>query len=170
MMNQVGKCILWILVLVIIALLAGPHEVGAQDDQLIGGGTSCQWKWTDNCFPGCEGAEGRLAPRSRLDRVRCLVEAELGRGAEEALHRLVELDAARGLRSGLIDATQYRKLTSALERGKRPAWDTPLGGKLGIHGGGNSRDWTLGSVALTDEASEELFEIIPYGTPVTIRP
>lgn len=95
---------------------------------------------------------------------------------ESRYHRFIGIsypnteDAARGLRSGLIDTTQYRKLTSALERGRRPAWDTPLGGKLGLHGGGNSRDWTLGCVALTDEASEELFEIIPYGTPVTIRP
>ena len=70
----------------------------------------------------------------------------------------------------LINAAQYSQIRQAVEQGKRPPWSTKLGGQIGIHGGGTSRDWTAGCVALTDEAVEELFEAIPYGTVVVIKP
>jgi murein L,D-transpeptidase YafK len=79
-------------------------------------------------------------------------------------------DGARGLRAGLISAAQNHQIRQAMERGVRPPWDTKLGGQIGIHGGGVARDWTQGCVAVTDEAIEELFEVIPYGTVVAIKP
>ena len=39
-----------------------------------------------------------------------------------------------------------------------------------IHGNGASSDWTWGCVALENEDIEELYQAIPVGTPVTIKP
>ncbi|WP_116131264.1 murein L,D-transpeptidase family protein [Tropicimonas sp. IMCC34043] len=52
------------------------------------------------------------------------------------------------------------------------------GGDIFIHGQPNRRkgmpalagDWTAGCVAITDEAIEELWRVIPTGTDVVIRP
>jgi murein L,D-transpeptidase YafK len=79
-------------------------------------------------------------------------------------------DAARGLRAGLINKTQCAQIKQAVQQGKRPPWNTPLGGQIGIHGGGIGRDWTQGCIAITDEAVEELFDAIPIGTVVVIKP
>jgi L,D-peptidoglycan transpeptidase YkuD (ErfK/YbiS/YcfS/YnhG family) len=32
------------------------------------------------------------------------------------------------------------------------------------------RDWTLGCIAVTDEAMDEIWATVPNGTPITIRP
>jgi len=39
-----------------------------------------------------------------------------------------------------------------------------------IHGNGASSDWTWGCVALENEDIEELYRVVPVGTPVTIKP
>ena len=54
------------------------------------------------------------------------------------------------------------------------------GGDIMIHGlpdgkgwvGARHRlyDWTLGCIAVTDEEIDEVFELVPVGTPVEIRP
>ena len=38
--------------------------------------------------------------------------------------------------------------------------------------GGRHRlfDWTLGCIAVTDEEIDEIFALVPVGTPVEIRP
>jgi len=56
----------------------------------------------------------------------------------------------------------------------------PPGGAIMIHGLPNGKgwvgaghrlyDWTLGCVAVTDEEIDEIFELVPVGTPVEIRP
>jgi murein L,D-transpeptidase YafK len=79
-------------------------------------------------------------------------------------------DAARGLASGLIAQEQHDAILSALAAGDRPPWDTPLGGEIFIHGNGSQRDWTLGCIALDNTDMEELYALIPVGTPVRIRP
>jgi len=79
-------------------------------------------------------------------------------------------DAERGLRDGLITQAQARAIASAIQRGARPPWNTPLGGEIMIHGAGAGRDWTLGCIALDDEDILELFPAIPLHTPVEIRP
>jgi len=47
---------------------------------------------------------------------------------------------------------------------------TLLDGEIFIHGGGTSRDWTRGCVAVADADIEDLFAAAPAGTPVTITP
>lgn len=51
-----------------------------------------------------------------------------------------------------------------------PLQKTQLGGEIYIHGGGTESDWTDGCVALTNEEITELFEAIPVGTEVEIKP
>jgi murein L,D-transpeptidase YafK len=79
-------------------------------------------------------------------------------------------DAERGLRDRLITREQHDDIVRAIEAGKRPPWDTALGGEIFIHGRGSGSDWTLGCVALDDDDIRELYEVVPVGTPVTIEP
>ena len=78
--------------------------------------------------------------------------------------------AARGLRDGLITKIQYDRIMRALQLREAPPQNTPLGGEIYIHGNGSRTDWTWGCVALEDSDMRELFDAIPVGTPVTIRP
>jgi murein L,D-transpeptidase YafK len=79
-------------------------------------------------------------------------------------------DAARGLRSHLITREEYDRIVDAIREHSCPDWNTPLGGEVFIHGNGSKRDWTWGCVALEDADIRELFDAVPEGTPVTIRP
>lgn len=82
-----------------------------------------------------------------------------------------EQDADRGLAAGLISKRDHRAIVSAIRHMQRPPWKTALGGEIAIHGGGSRRgDWTQGCIALEDDAAEELFNALPLGTPVEIRP
>jgi murein L,D-transpeptidase YafK len=79
-------------------------------------------------------------------------------------------DARRGLESGLVTRAQHDAILRAHQRKRQPPWDTVLGGAVGIHGGGTSADWTLGCVAVENEAVDELFAVLPLGTPVRSWP
>lgn len=79
-------------------------------------------------------------------------------------------DAERGKLRGLIDESQYRAILQAHQEGRCPPWDTPLGGAIGIHGGGTHRDWTLGCIALDNAHIELLYVLLPVGTKVQIYP
>ncbi|HET8715047.1 MAG TPA: L,D-transpeptidase [Holophagaceae bacterium] len=77
--------------------------------------------------------------------------------------------ASRGLRSGLITKAQADAIRRAwAAHGETPQF-TPLGGLVGIHGGGSGRDWTWGCIALENAGIEELWVACPLGTPVEIR-
>jgi len=78
--------------------------------------------------------------------------------------------AARGLRDGLIDRTQYDTIMQALNAHRAPPQNTKLGGDIYIHGNGSRSDWTWGCVALEDADIRELFNAVTVGTPVTIKP
>jgi murein L,D-transpeptidase YafK len=78
-------------------------------------------------------------------------------------------DAQRGLESGLINKAQATEIRAADRAGRQPPWGTPLGGAVGIHGGGTGSDWTLGCVALSNEHIEELWGVMPIGTRVVVR-
>ncbi len=80
------------------------------------------------------------------------------------------LDAQAGYRAGRIDTTQRAAIESAIRAGQCPPWDTPLGGAIGIHGGGAGRDWTLGCIAVDDAHIELLYMLLPIGCPVQIAP
>ena len=79
-------------------------------------------------------------------------------------------DAKRGLDQKLITREEYDEIVSAIAEKRMPLQKTKLGGEIYIHGGGTESDWTDGCVALKDEEITELFEAIPVGTEVEIRP
>ncbi len=78
--------------------------------------------------------------------------------------------AEKGLAAGDIGFREFKQIVEAYENKTRPPWNTRLGGEIFIHGGGAHEDWTLGCVALSNRAMDELFEIVPVGTPVHIFP
>jgi hypothetical protein len=79
-------------------------------------------------------------------------------------------DAERGVREKLISKREEREILDAVRHNLKPPWNTRLGGEIMIHGGGTKRDWTEGCLALSDRDVEELYPLIPLGTPVEIRP
>lgn len=80
-------------------------------------------------------------------------------------------DAARGLENRLIGEVPCAAMTAAEAARQRPPWDTPLGGEIGIHGGGTQPpDWTHGCIAVADEDIEELWLATEMGSPVEILP
>jgi murein L,D-transpeptidase YafK len=79
-------------------------------------------------------------------------------------------DAERGLRDGLITRSQHDAIVRAIKRKATPPQNTRLGGDIYIHGNGAGSDWTWGCVALENEDMRELFDAIPVGTQVTIKP
>jgi L,D-peptidoglycan transpeptidase YkuD (ErfK/YbiS/YcfS/YnhG family) len=78
------------------------------------------------------------------------------------------------------DETQYHKALMVnypntedyrafrlLQKGSRKR--LRIGGDIGFHGGGGkSKDWTLGCIALENDDIDDMFPLIPVGTPVTI--
>jgi murein L,D-transpeptidase YafK len=79
-------------------------------------------------------------------------------------------DAARGLRSGLIDDGILTAIENASAAAALPPQKTPLGGEIYIHGGGTEGDWTKGCIALEKRDMEELFELVSKDTKVRILP
>ena len=77
-------------------------------------------------------------------------------------------DAQRNLDLGKIDQKTYNTIKSAIENKKQPPWNTPLGGEIGIHGGGCDSDWTLGCIAVSDEDIQLIKQYAPFKTPVKI--
>ena len=84
-------------------------------------------------------------------------------------------DALQALRRGRIDADTCREICAAERRGRRPDWETPLGGWIMIHGEpGDGRDpdsdWTAGCIALRNADMERLYRMGHIGLRVVIRP
>lgn len=77
-------------------------------------------------------------------------------------------DADAALERGEITQEQRAAVLTAHANGKRPPWDTNLGGFIMIHGGGTASDWTAGCIAMENEDIETLFALCPMGTPVSI--
>lgn len=76
----------------------------------------------------------------------------------------------RGQAEGWLSVGQAEAIREALRDRRQPPWTTPLGGGIGLHGGGNDSDWTAGCIALTNEAIEELDSALGLGDPVEILP
>lgn len=98
------------------------------------------------------------------------------RNDKSRFHRFLGLsypnlgDAEAGFRAGRITRAQRDAIEAAVRARRRPPWDTPLGGEVGLHGSGAGRDWTLGCIALDDRDVDVLWEACALGTPVRINP
>jgi hypothetical protein len=81
------------------------------------------------------------------------------------------VDAKKGLEEGLISESQYYAILEADQRKVTPPMDTPLGGWIEIHGEGSGwrTTWTRGCVAVTNSSMDDLWAIVPVGTPVLIE-
>lgn len=83
-------------------------------------------------------------------------------------------DAKRGLESGLITQKEYDEIVKAINSGKRPPWNTPLGGQIMIHGtdtkSETKSDWTEGCIAVDNEVMDILWEYCKVGTQVFVFP
>jgi murein L,D-transpeptidase YafK len=85
-------------------------------------------------------------------------------------------DAERGYRNGVIGRATFERIKQAIERGKTPPQDTPLGGQIGIHGVGRGSleihrlaNWTAGCIAIEDHQIRRLARIVSVGMRVEIR-
>jgi murein L,D-transpeptidase YafK len=84
-------------------------------------------------------------------------------------------DASHTFEKGMITLAQFEAIRRAHLNCLRPPWDTPLGGQIGIHGGGVEingilTDNTAGCIALRDEDIKTLWTYAAIGTPVIILP
>jgi len=95
-----------------------------------------------------------------------------------------EQDARAAFEAGLIKPETRDAIINRVRTGQAPPWDTELGGWVGIHGYPTDEykkiwifllypkphNWTDGCIALWDFEVEELYSMVPVGTPVTIVP
>lgn len=95
-----------------------------------------------------------------------------------------EEDARRAFESGAISVDKRNLIVDSIRDGKRPPWDTELGGWVGIHGYPTDEylrrwcaillpkpdNWTDGCIAMWNSEIEELFSLVNVGTPVLIVP
>jgi len=86
-----------------------------------------------------------------------------------------EEDAQRARSAGKLSERQYDRIVAALEEGRCPPYNTPLGGVVGIHGDYEEPprryNWTEGCIALASNG--DLFRLKKFvkpGTEVVIHP
>lgn len=84
--------------------------------------------------------------------------------------------AKRALDEGRITQETWLSILKAINKGKTPPQNTPLGGYIGIHGIGpgdkeihDQFNWTNGCVALTNEQIDQLSQWIMLGVMVNIH-
>jgi len=58
--------------------------------------------------------------------------------------------------------------TRARTNGVSPGGEIFIHGEQGLYR--RKRDWTLGCIAVTNEAMDEIWATVPNGTPITIKP
>jgi murein L,D-transpeptidase YafK len=88
-------------------------------------------------------------------------------------------DITDALRKGVITQKQYDKLKYEFYYAECPKTKTAIGGPLGIHGQGRLNfllknlpfvyNWTDGSVAVSNEAIDEINSVVKKGTKVVIQ-
>jgi len=84
--------------------------------------------------------------------------------------------ADQAYREKRINRDVYYSILDALRDQRLPPQNTPLGGRIGIHGLGHGDltvhrqfDWTKGCIALTNPEIERLAHWVQVGTRVVIR-
>jgi murein L,D-transpeptidase YafK len=103
-------------------------------------------------------------------------------GERSTFHRFFGLnypsvhDADNALRKGLIDRYTYANIINAHLDNQVPPQNTPLGGRIGIHGLGRgdekihkTMNWTHGCIALTNIQIDHLSQWVNTGTLVKIK-
>jgi murein L,D-transpeptidase YafK len=85
-------------------------------------------------------------------------------------------DADNALRKGIINQYTYKDILSAHTYNQVPPQNTPLGGRIGIHGLGRASEeihrtmnWTHGCIALTNNQIDHLSQWVDTGTVVKIK-
>ncbi|MCK9396846.1 MAG: L,D-transpeptidase [Methylobacter sp.] len=85
-------------------------------------------------------------------------------------------DAQKALEQGVINQVAYNSIVTAHRSNQVPPQDTPLGGRIGIHGLGRadekihkSMNWTHGCIALTNGQIDHLSQWLDKGTVVKIK-
>jgi murein L,D-transpeptidase YafK len=78
--------------------------------------------------------------------------------------------AQRAVDEGAISSSQLDAIERAAKTRTAPPQDTPLGGFVGIHGGGTGSDWTFGCIAVTDAEIEWLFSEMRVGDRIVVHP
>jgi murein L,D-transpeptidase YafK len=88
-------------------------------------------------------------------------------------------DAAEALKNGYISNEEYMKLKEGFNNNDCSPYDTKLGANIGIHGIGEYNlifknlpfvfNWTNGSIAVSNESIDEIYEVTHIGTKVEIR-
>ena len=95
---------------------------------------------------------------------------------KSSFHRFLGLSypmprhATRARREGRIQTRVAKRIAERVRRRAIPPQLTPLGGYVGIHGGGAGVDWTLGCIAVSDAEIEWLYARIRRGDRVEVRP
>lgn len=80
-------------------------------------------------------------------------------------------DAEKALMEGRIGSKEHAAIVNAQRERKRPAWDTPLGGYIMIHGEhpeGRTGDWTAGCIAMANSDIEKLYDLAEIGDEIII--
>ncbi|MEY3808418.1 MAG: hypothetical protein RI893_1394 [Pseudomonadota bacterium] len=85
-------------------------------------------------------------------------------------------DAEKALENGVINQVAYDSIIGAHRSHQVPPQNTPLGGRIGIHGLGRadekihkSMNWTHGCIALTNGQIDHLSQWMDKGTVVKIK-
>jgi murein L,D-transpeptidase YafK len=85
-------------------------------------------------------------------------------------------DAEKGLQEGYINQYTYDRIIQAHRYHQVPPQNTPLGGRIGIHGLGRadakihrSMNWTHGCIALTNKQIDHLSQWVNPGMLVRIK-
>lgn len=85
-------------------------------------------------------------------------------------------DAQKALDRRVISHAVYNDIVAAHQSNQIPPQDTPLGGRIGIHGLGRadekihrSMNWTHGCIALTNNQIDHLSQWLDKGTVVKIK-
>ena len=76
----------------------------------------------------------------------------------------------RGFENGVIDENTRNEALYDLEERDWIPQETPLGGKIYIHGGGCSSDWTDGCIALKDNEMQAVYDAAFVGMKISILP
>jgi murein L,D-transpeptidase YafK len=89
-----------------------------------------------------------------------------------------DLDAGEALRRGYVNKDEFASIMLAFNKNECPPKETKLGNDIGIHGIGTYNaifknlpfifNWTNGSIAVSNENIDELYNIVKVGTAVKI--